>query len=384
MLSSSRQSVAASILFVICFLFSVPVFAETSDYDKHSPLISITDEHIVSLGEKDENVYLIGNIISVDSPMSGDIYALAKSLRIAEHLIGDIGFIGEDIILDERVHGDARIIADSGVVRDEITGEVLFVGTSFVLEQDGIVGSDIALYADAATVHGTVHGDMRVSGLNLVIHGTVDGTVYAEDTKQITLHEGANVTGDIVYTDQDKTETLTLHPGAIVGGDTMPVKEEGKKALFVFITTLISLAVGGFLAYGALRSRWNTFLRMSVTHALLAVLIGLAFVILAALFSLVLLFIPGFFGIAMALLLSLLLVIFLGIIVTPVLVGAVVWLLFRKKDIHVTAKSTALGVGLLLLASLFTPLLLVITVVSTLFFIGVLTRSIIVFLFRRY
>ncbi|MFC7050639.1 bactofilin family protein [Emcibacter nanhaiensis] len=109
-----------------------------------------------------------------------------------------------------------------------------------------IIGSDVTISGDITTLgeiqlDGTVEGDVRSESLTVGEHGSVNGTVVANNVivkgsisgqikgRNIRLEKSAKVKGDIMH------ETLSVEAGAFVEGSLThrdnPMQESAPKAI---------------------------------------------------------------------------------------------------------------------------------------------------------
>ena len=359
----------------------VPVDAADRE-SEWPPFIFSGDGTPVSLGSEHGNVYVISNTITVDSAMTGDIYALGNKLHINAELNGDIGFGGETLDVDEPVNGDVRaLVGEDFTVNGNITGEILTLGNSLIVKENAVIVGNVMALVDVLVVEGTIEGDVRVPDVShIAIYGTVNGTLRAANASSITLHPGAVVNGTIFYSGAD--DALNVDSSAVVMGERVasPSSGGGDGMLFDFIVLLVALLSSGLLAYLLLRQWWDTIIRTpfrgnSVVGKVMrggvgTVLLGFVLMIMIPITSLIVMFIPGLYMIALVLLSVWLFLLAFSIFCVPVIVGVAVRGLFTGS-MSVTLQSTSIGIAVMLLLSFFAPVLaFIVGVLALLFLVG--------------
>lgn len=101
----------------------------------------------------------------------------------------------------------------------ELEGDVRFSGG---LHVDGVIKGNVVAEPDSNAMltlseHGTIEGDVRVQ--NIVLNGTVEGDVYAEE--RIELDACAQVTGNVYY------NLIEMAIGAEVNGNLVHRVDRG-------------------------------------------------------------------------------------------------------------------------------------------------------------
>ena len=336
---------------VVLALAGIGIASHTSVDKKHGRFPfseELPKEPNLSLTEGDGNTYAFRDHISVDAPRTGDLYAIASSITVSNRLQGDIGSVSETLSVQDRVTGDIRGIADRAVLNGEVVGEVMFLGRSLTLEESGIVRKNLTSYAETTTLRGVVHGDVRVSGDHLFIHGTVDGRLNAADAEHIVIHSGAAISGDITYTGNPDT-ILTIHDDATIGGRVLglPGIAEGGpqfvQRLYDLVKTLIFLSAGAFLMFGLFPRQWQAVARMPLKRGIVTALIGFGTILAGGIVSIMLLVTPGTPLIALALFLATIVASLLGVLSTPLLLGILIQRMIRGTE-RVTAKTALIGI----------------------------------------
>ena len=345
------------------------------------PPTMIVDETI-SLGGENENVYVIGNDVSVTAPVDGDIHTIAKTLDIKSDVMGDVAAIGKTITVKEHINGDARFVGQSVVVDGMIMGEMLFVGSNLSVSQSGAIQKNLVAVADRVTIHGLVNGDVYVKAGDLFVYGQVAGDIYTSGAQTVTIHSGAAVIGSIHYTKKRKN-TVFVQDGASVGGMVATEKSlNTRTALIRLLKNVLFFIVAGLLAYGIFRKRWNALIPKKVSVVFLDLLLGIVVPLAITALAVFTLAMPGLFPIGSMFLSVPLLLILGGILASPIIAGAFALGVCGKK-IDITLQSTGIGMAVLMALSLVPYAGETAITLCVLFVVGAGTRCIYAWLFPR-
>ena len=160
-------------------------------------------------------------------------------------------------------------------------GDRFIVSGDTTVTPDDPVGDLTVLDGDVKLI-GPVSGDVFVASGDVIVRGCVGGDVTAI-TGKLTLLRGANVGGDLIYSD----ERPLIGPGAEVGGD---VREENWddlgdlpwgwiSAVALWIAMTVSLLVSGTALAGIFPGAADAITREARSQPWLAVAMGLAAVI---------------------------------------------------------------------------------------------------------
>ena len=386
MISVAKKYLLISAVALLVCVFSIHVVLSQTGTDGTGFILPSDGDGSIVLGGSEGNAYVLGDIVTVNSPMVGDIYTIADSMHIHGSVFGDIGFVGNGLHVIDSIDGDIRGISNQAVIHQEVTGEVVYIGTALTINTDSVVEGNLTAIADRTTIKGTIVGDVYVEGTSLDIYGSVQGEIHATEVTKISLHPGSVIKGDIPHSNIDK-HSLFVDPNAtILGGlviaDGVEDEMDDSSFLFDIITLLIFLSISGLLAHVALYSRWNNVLATSFTRGIVSICIGFASIIFLTVASLVILFIPGLVAVAFAVLCLVPLLIFFGVFSAPVIVGALAYRLCRLGT-SVTALTTALGVIILLPVFLFSSILaFCILLLVVCFVTGVATRKVVAYVQR--
>ena len=235
--------VFAVVSFLLLFLFAPPLLAFTS---KSGEGISITKSI------KDD-VYSFGGTINIESDIDGDFVSAGGKIQIDGNISQDLIAAGGYLTINGDVGDDVRVAGGTITVNGNIADDLIVSGGQVTIGQNAKIGGDLLVSGGKIDIDGEVTGDVQGSGGTINISGKVDGGVYIDSVGSLSIADGAEIAGDLVYTSSNEAD---ISEGATVGGEIKPtiaekaaeIKVPKKTAMTIFTTTYIGGKVISFLS----------------------------------------------------------------------------------------------------------------------------------------
>lgn len=242
--------------------------------------LRVTGRIIVPEGEVvDEDLYAIGNLVSIEGTVRGDLIAITNKLRITGSVEGDvIALVGGQTDISGRVDGAVRVAG----IRLEIDGSVGDDLAAFVIETDvaGSVGRDILLIGGEVSISGSVGRNLRLQAIRLGIDGEIVGDILAK-VDSLTFGSGARVLGNVLYR---ASSDAAVSDDAVIGGQFIrrtvlaPVWAKAVTRV-VTVLSLFALIVAGLAASWLFRSTSERAVREVEERPLRSGLVGLGILV---------------------------------------------------------------------------------------------------------
>lgn len=173
----------------------------------------------------------IADIVTIDKPMTEDVYAAGRAINVSAEIAGDLTVSGQTITVSGPVAGDVMALGEtvslSGPLADDvraagravtITGpvgdHVIVAGESVVIGQGskiagfawlggnmvqvaGEIGGDVSIGAQTALISGKINGDLRLNAASAVIdeHARIGGDLSWPQGHAPTIRDGATIVG---------------------------------------------------------------------------------------------------------------------------------------------------------------------------------------------
>lgn len=165
-------------------------------------------EKIINLPEGEvinDEILLVGNDITVDSDVVGNIFAFGQKININGNVDGDIIGAAQSIVINGNVTGNIRTASQSIEINGRVERSVSAVGQDITLSEDSFVERNTLFAGETVNIAGNVTGSVNVIAEVLNISGKVNNNVnfYSnmtpKDGNGLTLTPTAVISGDIRY-----------------------------------------------------------------------------------------------------------------------------------------------------------------------------------------
>jgi cytoskeletal protein CcmA (bactofilin family) len=333
------------------------------------------------------SVIRTGDTVSIagDQLIEGDFYSATGKINLSGSVQGDAIIASSQITLNGDVEHDAvliggtvdvygtigddvRIIAGETTIAEPIMGDVMVIGGVLTLLSSASVAGDVILLTGQATIEGSVGGDVLGWSDDLRIDAPIEGDVSVT-VNTLTLGEKANISGSVQYVSR---ELAVQAQGATIEGDlvrndpVIPVAETSIQSALIPVLVILFSVLAWYLVS---RKSLNKITKTALSRSFKPAAFGFAAIILAP-FAIVILsvsVIGMLIGITLFFMYALLLM--LGIISLPAVVGHATLKVFKQDVGEVTLITLMVGViGVVLLSLL--------PVVGAFILVGVLVLAI--------
>ncbi|MFM1654946.1 polymer-forming cytoskeletal protein [Brevibacillus sp. B_LB10_24] len=216
-----KKFIWAISLLLMLFTFSTSVFAFSAINQ---------DTYVLMRSETHQGDLMItGKRAVIEGTVEGDVYVFAESVQILGTVQGDVIAFTGDTLINGTVEGNVRAFTQRLTVNGTI-GRNITVGSAnlFIPDQANIKGSVYA-FTDTVDLFGTIEKEFNGWVHNLRITGTIGKGISALRADNIKMESSAAINGDLVYTSPQKA---LIEPGAKLAGQEkftqyQPKKESG-------------------------------------------------------------------------------------------------------------------------------------------------------------
>lgn len=305
----------------------------------------------VSKNEKVANdLYMGGGSVTSAGSIKGDLVTGGGNILISGDVGGDLMAGGGNISIISDIGDDVRVGGGTVVLSGKVGGDLIVGGGQVNISGAG-VGGDAVIGAGNLSIDAGVAGNVYIGGGNVYINAPIGGNVKIEAEK-VTLGSSAVISGTLTY--KAKNE-LTKEAGAVVKGEVKfePIKNKNKNispfavaAIFsaVIVWKFFALLACALLVGLMLRKFNKEIAQFAVKRPFFelgrGVLVMVAMPIISILFFVTIVGIP--FGVA-GLLGYALIMLFVWVI-SPIVLGSVLYSYLFKKEIEISWKTILLGV----------------------------------------
>jgi cytoskeletal protein CcmA (bactofilin family) len=332
---------------VIILLLAMPMLSLAAEFRGGEQLSIGKDERIVN------DVYMAGGSVMSAGSINGDLIVAGGNIVITGDIEADLIAMGGNVNILSNIGDDARIGGGTIVLNGGIGGDLMIGGGQVTISGSGVEG-DVVVGGGNVRIDAPVEGNIIVGGGNIYINSLIKGNVEIKAQK-ITLGKNAVIFGNLTY---ESSEELVRETGSIVKGIVdfrmlakKMVPSQIFKAIFsAFILWKFFALLACALVVGLVMRRFSKEIVMLAKRRPLfelgrGIIAMMIIPVISILLMVILVGIP--FGI-MGLLAFIIMMLFAWII-TPIIVGSVVFHYLSKKELEVSWKTILLGVLLCML-----------------------------------
>ncbi|MCY4658817.1 MAG: hypothetical protein OXF93_03260 [Acidobacteria bacterium] len=161
--------------------------------------VEVGDVLTIASGEvREGDLYAAGEAVRVDGRLNGDLVAGARRILVDGRVEGDLFAAGNTIDLRGPIGDSTRIVGQILTVDTTIDGDLLAGGEELYLTENASVAGGLTAAASLVEIDGTVGRGARVAAGEIIVRGTVNGDVNVI-ADHLDLAPGARITGDLDY-----------------------------------------------------------------------------------------------------------------------------------------------------------------------------------------
>ena len=153
---------------------------------------------IVLSGSAEDDAYLAGGTITLNAPVQKDLTVLGGVVGVYGEVGDDVRVFGGDITIGKAVKGDVVVLGNRLTILStgSVEGDVLFMGEELVIE---------------GTVVGSVHGNTNSARID----AEVGGDVLLTTQEMFAIGSGAKIQGLVSYT--SRNDVVRAQDAVVVG-----------------------------------------------------------------------------------------------------------------------------------------------------------------------
>jgi hypothetical protein len=299
--------------------------------------------------ELESELWLTAGTASFDGTARDDIYVYAQGADLAGDFHGDVWVVGTtSLVFRGTAENQVRLAGRQVRVDGELRKSLIAIGESVTLTATSKLDRAAVLVGDTVTVAGEQRGDVWIYANTATVQGTIAGALNVT-AGDIVISPGTVIRGDLVY-----ASSRELIPGSkvTVGGEirrqelrTIGFTYSGYLLLqaILFLSTLI-VAIPYLRWFPATAAMSAVTLRTAPLRCLVT---GLILVWILPVIGIACLLVPWLLPVGVVLLALLVVTLFLSQAAVAIVVGSL--LIRRTGRVRFGSAVTALGIGLLAL-----------------------------------
>ena len=175
-----------------------------------------------------DNYVQVGNVISVDGDVTGDVIVAGSDVTVRGHVGGDVLVVGNHVRVLGPVDGNVRAAGNDIEIANTVGKNVTIAGSALTLTKDGVVNGTFSAAGATLSLAGTAKHQVDAAVGEVTVSGVVDGDLRlqaGEGQSAVRLSEGAKIGGMFRYTAAHEAQ---ISSGVTIGGPTVYTAKAAK------------------------------------------------------------------------------------------------------------------------------------------------------------
>ncbi|OGE87602.1 MAG: hypothetical protein A3B77_01340 [Candidatus Doudnabacteria bacterium RIFCSPHIGHO2_02_FULL_49_24] len=176
---------------------------------------SKTDANISTLQQDvHKNLYIAGAAVTINGKIQGDLAAAGGVVTVNGDVEKGLLLAGGNLNLNAAVGENARIAGGNVSINAPVGGDLLVGGGNITIAQKAKVGGDLVIGGGNVLLDADVAGNVKIGGGNVTINGKVSGNVEVMANQNLTFGPASQVLGKVSF---KGPQEAVVKPGAKVG-----------------------------------------------------------------------------------------------------------------------------------------------------------------------
>jgi len=185
-------------------------------------------EFVSQQGPADENVYLAGENVRVDTDATDDIVVAGADVTVQGRVAEDVLAAGGEVLIDAAIGDDLRVAGGDVIVRGSVAGDVNAAGGKLSLARGLTIGKRLMAAGGEVDIDAEVGGNAMIGGAEVRLGGTFRGDVDVAG-EDIVVLPGAHIVGDFTYRSLREAD---IDPDARIDGDITFIRSDATDSIF--------------------------------------------------------------------------------------------------------------------------------------------------------
>lgn len=332
-------------MFVAVFLLFTPLFALAAEYRTGDTTAS------VAKSENPTNLYIASQTVNVDGNVNRDLVAAGSTINLNGDVQNTVIAGGGAINLKGHVGNNARLAGGTVVVSGKIDGDLTLAGGTLTIEKDAVIGGDLAVAGGTLVMNGKVGGNFFYGGGKVTLNGPVGG--YAKiSARDFVVGDSAVVQGKTELWSPNAAQVSNDNMKNLKGGLSYHQRESVNFNwqgfwFFNFISQILLALVLLFAIVYLLPRFSRNFVSETYRNIWKNLGVGIISLIVIPVVGVLLLISLLGIPVAFFLFMVFVLMVMAATIMTPLLIGSIIWRLFDKEKKSYLVDWKVILIGLL-------------------------------------
>jgi len=192
-----------SLVIVAAFFTLLPLKSSLASEVRTGDTVYIAKDQII-----DGNFYAVGNNLTIDGEVKGDVICAGQLVTINAKVGGDILCLADTLNINSAVNGNVRVVGKNIIFNGSATRNLNVAASNLIIGKEAIIGWDAVVAAATSEIRGTINGNLQGAFGKLLLAGEVAKNVELKmgpnsnsDKNQmgLTVSDEAKIDGDLIY-----------------------------------------------------------------------------------------------------------------------------------------------------------------------------------------
>ena len=226
-------------IIIVLTLFFTPILRLQAAQISSGAEVSLIQEEAIN-----QNVYIAGGTVIIDTPVSGDVTIVGGTVIIKNTINGDVMIAGGDVTIESTVTGDVRVVGGTVTLNSTIHGDFASLGGNIFTKESSVIRGQALLIGGTLSQEGTLNGVSKILVGKTILNGKINGPIEIT-TQQITFKSKLIISNQLAYFAPEKgfEESGSNLGETVTFNQIQSIRENGliKQAFLNFINFWILL-----------------------------------------------------------------------------------------------------------------------------------------------
>lgn len=206
-----KNIIKLSLGIFLLLVFLIPQDALAATIRSNETVLLSKDEKNLS------DLYLFGEMIRVETPVTNDIVAAGGKVYINGEITGSVIAAGGNIEILGKVDNTIRVAGGDILIDGAVGRDVVVAGGNVQITKNASISGDLLFFGGKLSILAPVEGRVIINGGDILIDSIIGGNVEG-DIENLTLGKNAVINGDLRY---ESGEKASISDTAVIKGENV-------------------------------------------------------------------------------------------------------------------------------------------------------------------
>lgn len=194
--------------------------------------------------EIQSDLYFAGSSFTLNGTTTGDVYAAGlRDVTVTGTITEDGVFVTPLFTQTGTMQGDLRVAGGQVVVAGDVTEDIVAAGLYVHITKDAVIKGDAFIVAtDRIDVYGDIQGNADLRAKTVAIYGTLGDDVRVHANEVFVVHDSATIAGNVDYVaprEMQRSTEATINGTVTFSGKTIENDHVVYDVIFKSVSVLV-------------------------------------------------------------------------------------------------------------------------------------------------